>query len=203
MSKYCGFFLIVACILLMSGSLMSFPLGINEATYYNTTYAGFDFDYVQVYDFYEDGFLGNPYGFWVGNNSSLTWTHTHGFAVPPDAIDDAYLLIEAAYVNTDGTEVEIEGEAEWDNLNQGWTWKWWKSPSQTLYDLTSLPEYTWSDGLLEVMVETPRNELFGIRIDKSTLAMNATESAVPEPATMLLFGFGLAGVGVYRRFKKN
>ena len=28
------------------------------------------------------------------------------------------------------------------------------------------------------------------------------EAVIPEPATMLLFGLGLAGAGIVRRFKK-
>jgi hypothetical protein len=202
MSKLLKTSAFLGCLLLVAASASAFTLGIQSTTYHDVWLSGQQWDYVQSYNFYEQGAGGSPWGYWLNNGDVMSWTHTHDLNAPPDIVTDAYLKIEALYVDSYNNEVAIEGTAEWDNLTKDWQFLFWRGNTGSTYDLSALPQSEWADDELAVSIFASER----LRIDRSTLLMNAEPgdpgTSVPEPATMLLFGFGLAGASVYRRVRK-
>ncbi len=192
------------CVLALAGAAFALPITPTGIT---TDYSNPGWDYVQTYDFG---------GQWAGTDffgdGSVSWTHTHPFSVPPDVVTSAQLRIDAMYVDTDGNSVEIEGfttrTLAQDNVSWSWsTWSWQHSNDGTIIDLGPgyVDQSVWADGALGVTINVDEDWCWDdLRIDGSTLAMNTSTDArpTPEPLTLSLFGLGLAGLGVVRRFKK-
>ncbi len=90
----------------------------------------------------------------------------------------------------DGMEV-----ADFANIDQG---VWGSGLFTYAVDLASL-----ADGALDVTFEGWQSEFShdDVAIDFASLEVTGV-SAIPEPATMALFGLGLVGLGVVRRIRK-
>ena len=151
--------------------------------------------FVDFYDCQPDGFNG---GYWIGQDGgfdrSLAWSHTlpEGLQVPPDRIKRAKLWIDAEWVDTDGNAVSIQETWDWNPLDNF-------QYDNTMYSLTSVGvKDFWNNGFLNVEILAGEGDL---RVDQSVLMLDY--AVVPEPATALLFGLGLAGAAFYRRRKKT
>jgi hypothetical protein len=146
---------------------------------------------------------------WIGTSSrlssSLSWSHTlpDGFQVPPYEITRARLWIDACYVDTDNNLVEIGGMMDWDALNHCWL-------DNTTFDMSNVnQDGFWNDGQIDVSVFAGE---CSFRLDRAILMMDYCPSSsgggtpvpatIPEPATFVLFGIGLAGAAI-SRFRKN
>ncbi len=194
-NKYLKIFLFSALMFVtLSTSAFSFTESIYTDWFFLRDFH--NYDYASVVDLERT---------WIGSSSylpnSISWGHTlpDGFSVPPYNVDRAKLWIDAAYVGTNNNEVEIEGLVEWDALNHCWS-------DNTLYDLASIDQPGfWNDGVIDVSVLSGECSL---RLDRAVLVMDYSSSGnvptnVPEPATMILIGLGLAGIGIQtRRHKK-
>lgn len=163
--------------------------------------------YASIVDFYQKSPNGIFGGTWIGTgpgmDRSLSWTHTlpAGLSVPPDVINRAKMFIDGEYVDTRGNLIEIQGTWDWNPLSRTWF-------DNTVYSLTAVDEAGfWNGGSLGVNIFAGECSL---RIDESILMMdytsggsNSDPAAVPEPATLVLLGLGLAGGAVYRKVRRG
>ena len=138
---------------------------------------------------------------WIGNYSQipaqLDWSHTlpEGFEVPPYEVTRARLWIDACFVNSDNNLVEIEGMMEWDALNNRWL-------DNSIFNLADIDQPGfWNDGIIDVSVLGGE---YSLRLDRAVFVMDySAPTHAPEPATLILFGLGLAGIGInFKRRKK-
>lgn len=99
---------------------------------------------------------------------------------------------ENSFLYFEGIEV-----LAFNSINQG---AWGSGLLSYSVDLAML-----SDGIFDVYLDNFHNELGDdhIAVDFTSLTVSGlATSTIPEPTTMLLFGFGLAGSAVIRRFRK-
>lgn len=198
MKKQLTILTILISFVLMSGSVFAFPLG----TTVSYPPSILDWDYLERVDFHEVG--GRDHGYRIGESWLFPESMNYSHLLPGEfnsetcAVTDAYMLINASWVDQSGNEVIVEGEWQ-GNLNTTWTWIFY-TPI-TIFDLTDLPSEVWNSDQLNVLINAGENRL---TINHSIFAMNyeCTGEPIPEPTTMLLFGLGLAGVALRNKFRK-
>jgi hypothetical protein len=137
------------------------------------------------------------------NNQSFTWQHSTpaDFEVPYDIVNGATLSIEA--FSADGPNGVVVQGTMVGSLSGGW-WDW----STDTFNIKDIFVSWANGGVLNVTVDTLDNFLF---LANSTLTLDYTNGyppngdtpPVPEPATMLLLGAGLAGMGFWGKRGKT
>lgn len=197
----------IAAILIAGLVILSVPLDTSAVPLmtetivsdYYFTYDDHTYMYASIVDFYEDTPDLWSGGVWIGNSQgfepSLSWSHTlpEGLQVPPDAVLKAKIKIDGEYVDTDGNMVSIQGTWEWDPLEHMWQ-------DNTIYSLTDVDQAGfWNGGQLDMSILAGE---YNLRIDEAVLMMDYAYAA-PEPATLLLVGFALAGGLAYRRVRRS
>ena len=202
----------VFALMLIAGSVSAAPtMMTSESIHHNYFFLGdfHTYDYASTVDFYtqhRNGVLG---GYWIGNgsnlNSSMSWGHTlpSDLSVPPDVIDRARLWIDAAWVDSRGNTIDIEGTMDWDPLSRRFL-------DNTTYDLADVevPGF-WNDGILNVSIMAGE---YSLRIDEAILMIDYTNgegggddalATVPEPTTIGLLLMGLVGMGAEVRRRRK
>jgi len=179
---------------------------------------------IPQYDWYFDldGYTPHTYDFAdvvAFDNVNLGFLETHSWShmLPGDFngikanVTDAQLWITARGVTSDiSSPVLIQGLAQLNYLEgQDWRWSWrWgivfdDETSETIVDLpTTVDDYEfWQNDPINMCVGT--GQLFTeVSLERSVMMMDYDMDAIPEPATIALFGLGLAGVGILRRKMK-
>lgn len=192
--------LVFAAVLLVPSALMASPM-MTENVYTNFfSLADFHtYDYASWVHFSHETFFGSAPGAYIGMgygyDHELSWGHTlpAGLSVPPDVITRARLWIDGAMIDTDNNEIAIGGVFDWDPLNHHFL-------DNSMFNLTNIdaPGF-WNDGILDVTIFAGECLL---RIDNAVLMIDYNSGgAIPEPATVALFGLGMLGMGLLRRKK--
>ena len=200
MRKLIPIFVIVLMALALPIQVLALPL--YQETFvsnYHFTPDDHVYMYASVIDFYEfepDLWSG---GVWVGTGdgleSQLAWRHTlpEGLHVPPDIVTRAKIKIDGEYIDEVGNLIEIQSTWDWDPLENMWF-------DNSIYNLSNVSEPGfWNMGGLDVSIWASE---YDFRIDEAVLMMDYT-SAVPEPASLLLIGFGLLGGLAYRKLRRS
>ncbi len=191
-------------LLLAFGTASAFTFGVDYTeTIQDNGFGAAGFDYVSTVDFNQDhGFIS-----WLDTES---WEHSLSAAYTP--VPEAYQVGSARldlsgtrYLGLGGDLVEFAGSFHWTEV-EGWRWI---SPTESSFDLSSIDNSYWNADSFEVSM-TPVFDL-GICLDRSVLSIDyiaeggPTEefAAVPEPASLLLVGLGLAGIAGARARRKK
>jgi hypothetical protein len=183
------------------GTVSAFTLGVDyDETIQDNGIGATGFDYVSTIEFREGAGLIR----WLHTDS---WAHTLSadYMPVPDAfqVTSARLDISGCrYLGFGSDMVEFAGSYEWSH-GSGWRWI---GPMNGSFDLSGIDNSYWNQDVFEVAM-TPIFDL-GVRVGSSVLSIDYAPadnfvsgggvSAVPEPATALLLGFGLIGVIGYR-----
>ena len=141
---------------------------------------------------------------YVSSPGTKTWSMSTptNLSVPPDVVIAAELIITAQYVDGNGDKITINNHLQSTRLEDG---SGYFEYSETGYMITSLFTSGWGSGTPLDITLSVNNDWFGMYLISSELEIcyQNVNTPVPEPSTMLLLGFGLAGVAYARkRFTK-
>ncbi len=147
----------------------------------------------------------------LSGKSSYTWTMSTptALSVPPDTVNWAMVTLYAYDVSGSNDIITIKGSGFGALQNETWVWDWsswsWVAEGQEIL-ITSLFG-SWTSGQLLTLTlnydEQGRGNSLTLVSSELEICYTNGNTPVPEPSTMLLLGFGLAGAAYARkRFKK-
>lgn len=158
------------------------------------------YDYVSTVEF-SDGFVGwLDAGYWSHSLNPAYGSGGNGYY-----LNSAVLEISGwQYSGFGGEIVAVAGTVQWTGFH-GWQVL---NYNTSVLDLTNTNSEYWNYSSLDVAM-VPVFET-GVNLTHSTLYLDYAQGtdgdealATPEPGTILLMSLGLAGGGLYRRFRKR
>lgn len=153
---------------------------------------------------------------WGSSSNGGNFLHAFGFEINESAaqiIDIEGFVVDQQYEIS--FEQSISSNSD-ESPKSGGYWQIELGDDTLLYsDIMDMPDlgvaYTWETQSLEFTAKSTTLSLTisamcidsNFRTDLGIDGLSITTDAVPEPATLLLFGTGLAGLAGYRRTKKK
>jgi hypothetical protein len=146
---------------------------------------------------------------WLSGSGSTSWGHNtpSDLDVPPDTIGSAFLTVEAYWVGEGNDQVSVNSVLQGTLENATWVWTGFLQgyfQGQTFNVASIFTEWTAGTPFIVTLNYNEPGCMNYLYLSTSELELNyANGTAVPEPTSALLLGFGLIGLAGIKRMRSH